>query len=90
MFFWFFCLCYSILCLIIIIIIVNNYCFYSVDKDANWLLWFETQFISIAGDNRQIDFEGFRKALHLSQVNTLSDTCTYTLYMYACCVKHLG
>ncbi|XP_019856436.1 PREDICTED: NADPH oxidase 5-like [Amphimedon queenslandica] len=38
-----------------------------VDKDANWLLWFETQFLSIAGDDRQIDFEGFRKALHLSQ-----------------------
>uniref|UniRef100_A0A1X7SRM5 EF-hand domain-containing protein n=1 Tax=Amphimedon queenslandica TaxID=400682 RepID=A0A1X7SRM5_AMPQE len=35
--------------------------------NANWLLWFETQFISIAGDDRQIDFEGFRKALHLSQ-----------------------
>ena len=71
----------------IIIIIINNIVLYSVDKDSNWLLWFENQFISIVGDDRQIDFEGFRKALHLSQVNTLSDTCTY---IYACTCTYVA
>ena len=48
----------------IIIIII-----FSVDKDANWLLWFETQFTSIAGSDRQIDFNGFKTALKLSEAS---------------------
>ena len=49
---------------IIIIIII-----FSVDKDANWLLWFETQFTSIAGTDREIDFDEFKTALKLSEVS---------------------
>ena len=53
-----------ILEIIIIIIII-----FSVDKDANWLLWFETQFTSIAGTDREIDFNEFKTALKLSEVS---------------------
>ena len=53
------------LILVIIIIII----IYSVDKDANWLLWFETQFTSIAGTDREIDFNEFKTALKLSEVS---------------------
>ena len=49
---------------IIIIIII-----FSVDKDANWLLWFETQFTSIAGNDREIDFDEFKTALKLSEAS---------------------
>ena len=55
---------------IIIIIII-----YSVDKDANWLLWFETQFTSIAGSDRQIDFNGFKTALKLSEASVHVFNC---------------
>lgn len=42
--------------------------FNSMGKDANWLSWFENQFSDIAGEDRQIDFEEFKKALQLSKV----------------------
>ena len=45
------------------------YYYFSVDKDANWLLWFETQFTSIAGTDREIDFDEFKTALKLSEVS---------------------
>ena len=45
------------------------YYYFSVDKDANWLLWFETQFTSIAGNDREIDFNEFKTALKLSEAS---------------------
>ena len=39
-----------------------------MNKDAKWLAWFEQQFSSVAGSDRQIDLNGFKEALHVKQV----------------------
>lgn len=40
----------------------------SMNRDAKWLAWFEQQFSSVAGSDRQIDLEEFKKALQVKQV----------------------
>lgn len=39
-----------------------------MDRDAKWLAWFEQQFSSLAGSDRQIDIEEFKEALHVKEV----------------------
>lgn len=39
-----------------------------MDRDAKWLAWFEQQFSILAGSDRQIDLEEFKKALNVKQV----------------------
>lgn len=41
---------------------------HSMDRDAKWLAWFEQQFSSLAGSDRQIDIEEFKEALHVKEV----------------------
>ena len=60
---------------VIVIVIIILLLLLSVDKDANWLLWFETQFTSIAGTDREIDFNGFKTALKFSEARA----CTCNL-----------
>ena len=40
----------------------------SMDKDAKWLAWFEQRFTEVAGTDRQIDFDEFKRALNVTQV----------------------
>lgn len=40
-----------------------------MDKDANWLSWFEQKFSNIAGTDRQIDFDEFKQAFNVSHVS---------------------
>jgi len=41
---------------------------YSLDRDAKWLAWFEQQFSMVAGEDRQIDINEFKQALHVKKV----------------------
>jgi len=41
---------------------------YSLDRDAKWLAWFEQQFSMVAGEDRQIDMDEFKQALHVKKV----------------------
>ena len=41
----------------------------SMDRDAKWLAWFEQQFSNLAGNDRQIDLEEFKEALHVKEVS---------------------
>ena len=43
---------------------------HSMDRDAKWLAWFEQQFSTVAGSDRQIDLQEFKHALHLKDVST--------------------
>lgn len=40
----------------------------SLDRDAKWLAWFEQQFSMVAGEDRQIDINEFKRALHVKKV----------------------
>ena len=40
-----------------------------MDRDAKWLAWFEQQFSNLAGNDRQIDIEEFKEALHVKEVS---------------------
>jgi hypothetical protein len=42
-----------------------------MDRDAKWLAWFEQQFSSLAGSDRQIDLEEFKEALHVKEVSVV-------------------
>ncbi|XP_065906157.1 NADPH oxidase 5-like isoform X2 [Dysidea avara] len=38
-----------------------------LDRDAKWLAWFEQQFSMVAGEDRQIDMDEFKRALHVKK-----------------------
>lgn len=42
----------------------------AVDEEAKWLSWAETQFSTIAGEDRQIDLDEFKRAIGVKEVRT--------------------
>ena len=42
--------------------------FNSSNSDTKWLEWFEQKFSSLGGSNQEIDFDEFKKALHIKEV----------------------
>ena len=42
----------------------------SMDRDAKWLAWFEHQFSMVAGSDRQIDLQEFKKSLNVKEVGS--------------------
>lgn len=41
---------------------------YSSDSSAKWSEWFEQKFAYISRNNKELDFEEFKKALHIKEV----------------------
>lgn len=50
-----------------------------MDKDAKWLAWFEQRFTEVAGTDRQIDFDEFKRALNVTQVSEPACVVTITI-----------
>ena len=46
----------------------------SSDSDTKWLEWFEQKFSSLGGSNQEIDFDEFKKALHIKEVQACIDS----------------
>ena len=40
----------------------------SSSSDTKWLEWFEQKFSSLSGSSQEIDFDDFKKALHIKEV----------------------
>lgn len=40
----------------------------SSNSDTKWLEWFEQKFASLGGSNQEINFDEFKKALHIKEV----------------------
>lgn len=53
----------------------------SLDRDAKWLAWFEQQFSMVAGEDRQIDINEFKQALHVKKVESITNdaSCSITV-----------
>lgn len=55
----------------------------SLDRDAKWLAWFEQQFSMVAGEDRQIDMDEFKRALHVKKVKYCPSKHINTLFFNA-------
>lgn len=61
-----------------------------MDKDAKWLAWFEQRFTEVAGTDRQIDFDEFKRALNVTQVSEPACVVTITITKRViCAVGHM-
>ena len=50
-----------------------------MDSDGKWSAWFEQRFSCFDADDEEIDFEEFKKVLHIKEVNTgIRSLCIHT------------
>ena len=47
---------------------LNCFDSFSTDSDGKWSSWFEQKFTCFGGDSHEIDFEEFKKVLHIKEV----------------------
>ena len=51
----------------------------SLNRDAKWLAWFEQQFSMVAGEDRQIDMNEFKQALHVKKVELTDNASSHCM-----------